>query len=1284
MGFLDPCSSVASEAHFRLRIEWGGGEATPWNGIISVKEGSFGKLQRLGQDPQQVAVLWQEENEILVRDHQPSSYNGFDIWVHEEGATTLSIQLGDARSQGEPFLTEIPLEELTKGYFHRPLDSAQNWLMIRRAPGDYLRAELNRDSLVFSPGESWELSIQPFRIAAPTGSELTFTMDLVASPSGRLIQRFPENSQLVTGSTHQLNDIPLQLEVPQEEGVYELAISANVERLKIAPFGQNWLRETVARRTIQFIVLDPEQQPKSIDLSSEELIHEIDPTSSHWLERLRQWPVPVWRKTSLSHGQVGVAKEGSAKGKIFELGPRTLEEEPAWQAFPIHLRQFGIPHLLEVEIPKDSPQTLGLSLMEPDATGTKEARGLHGGVQVLEPSWEVGEQEKSEKLQTYRFLFWPKTRSPTLIFYNQGQETEVAQFGKIRVYQLQLTNEELPETEPFRAERMLAIQDPGQRWLSDSLAPEALDSWSRRSLPDWNTYYEAAQRLILSLRAQGRNTYFLNVVSSGGTLYPSQVWEPAAQLDPGLLFADGRDPIRKDIVEMLMRMFDRAGMRLVPTIRFATPMPGLEEIRRNSNSEQTHLLMISGENSLPEEADNLRYNPLHPHVQAAMLLAIQEVTTRYAHHRSFAGLGIDMSPDCYVRFPGTAWGIDERTANQFERETGQPFYLNQENGVEQRYQALLEKEQCRERWLPWRSRQLSQIHHQWQAAVASQKSDADLFLLSAPLFDHYETQLQLRQTLPKGRSLIEVLQSVGLDPRYYRGLESPIFLRPHRIQIETMNRPNDSLQGEVNSSTELDRLFRELPKRGVHFAHPNFSQTISTWVNDEGSRTKSLQLRAAIEPAATEERRRIAHSLATFDAQYLIEKRSPLGVIRSDDTLELTKAFRSLPPFSFQSVQANDEPATIRTTNVDGKAVLYVVNGSPWKSTANLKVNAPAEATLIPVSKSQLPKIQRIGRESIWNWELSPFQISAVTVSSSIQVTDSEIKMAGEVQDRLRNRLDELGESMGYLVPLVKGHGNNSPFIAWNLQSVLSNPGFEEKSESARSIEGWKVQLPPGTSATIEQSEVFRGEQSLLLKSIGPSAQLISPDFPAPKTGVFLMMVWMKSKGTRQPRLQLVLEGEHQGKPYSRHAPIGADSPYVKMTSSYRSYLFRVDDLPLNQLGDLRVRLELTDPGEVWIDEVQLSSIVLDPSEMIKLKNSLATARFALDSQRLNVSYRLLQGYWPEILLKELSGKTALNTESNGITQSSPPKTNSSPPKPAPSPTAPTSARWWDPLHWFR
>ena len=81
-------------------------------------------------------------------------------------------------SAGVSRVFEIPLQDLVTSYRSESLDRDNNRLVIRRAPGDYIRLEFQRDHLVFSPGETFLLNIVPHKLQVAPGVNVRCTVKL--------------------------------------------------------------------------------------------------------------------------------------------------------------------------------------------------------------------------------------------------------------------------------------------------------------------------------------------------------------------------------------------------------------------------------------------------------------------------------------------------------------------------------------------------------------------------------------------------------------------------------------------------------------------------------------------------------------------------------------------------------------------------------------------------------------------------------------------------------------------------------------------------------------------------------------------------------------------------------------------------------------------------------------------------------------------------------------------------------------------------------------------------
>ena len=269
-------------------------------------------------------------------------------------------------------------------------------------------------------------------------------------------------------------------------------------------------------------------------------------------------------------------------------------------------------------------------------------------------------------------LIWPRTSSPLLLLTNRRNGSR-AQFGKIRLSAgpSRLPRAFSPSDPP--PERLLAGYLNRPLFTSDFSASESLDPFTGRSLTDWQTFYEGGTRLADYLNSVGYNGVMLNVFSEGSTIYPSKLLEPTPRWDTGAFFDHGQDPSRKDVLELLLRLFDREHLKLIPTLQFATPLPELEALLRTGGRESDGIQLIGPAGSPWTDVQPSHhgmepyYNPLDERVQRAMLAVVHELVDRYGKHSSLAGLGVELSVHGYMQLPGDLWGLDDQTIHRFEQ-----------------------------------------------------------------------------------------------------------------------------------------------------------------------------------------------------------------------------------------------------------------------------------------------------------------------------------------------------------------------------------------------------------------------------------------------------------------------------------------------------------------------------------------------------------------------------------------------------------------------------------------
>ncbi len=162
------------------------------------------------------------------------------------------------------------------------------------------------------------------------------------------------------------------------------------------------------------------------------------------------------------------------------------------------------------------------------------------------------------------------------------RERQPAVYGKIRVLGRLGASAQGRRRRRSPPGRLLAAQLDRPLLPANFSAAESLDAWSGRSLDDWTTFHQGGLRLVEYLQHVGYNGLMISVLADGSTIYPSALLEPTPRYDTGMFFDTAADPLRKDVLEMLLRLFDREGLQLIPALEFAAPLPELEAVRRGA------------------------------------------------------------------------------------------------------------------------------------------------------------------------------------------------------------------------------------------------------------------------------------------------------------------------------------------------------------------------------------------------------------------------------------------------------------------------------------------------------------------------------------------------------------------------------------------------------------------------------------------------------------------------------------------------------------------------------
>jgi hypothetical protein len=1220
-------AAPAGETTLRLRIAWGGGAERQWQGTIELEHGALSESAPLGIEADEPGSIWLEDRRVMVRQRSLRAYDGVDVLATAELNDKLIVRLWPVGNEKEKRRIEIALADLVAGSPSSLLDEQGNQLLVSRSPGDKLRVSFAREGLVFAPGEVFEPTLEPHQLGLPAGTPLKIKVQLTAA-GARTWSREYDTTTPAEGAP--ATAVPLEIKLPETEGVCELAISAvNASlRERLA-----W-KKPLAERNIQLIVVgDKAPRAPTADMQTLVKVVEIDPANP----KSREWArMAIPRKEPMT-------SENSARWDHPKLGPLvqlgSKPEEAGWDAYPLSIANPGQPHVLEVEYPSDVPQSLGISLLEPNAAGMVMPVGLDSGVYVSDE-----DADRSAEILRHRIVFWPRGKTPWLLITNRRQNSR-AVYGKIRVLAINPSNaprhRALARTEvgpvmlsraaakdPSAGGRMLAGYLDRPLFIENFSAPESLDAFSHRSLDDWNTFYTGALRLIEYLNHVGYNGLMLTVVADGSSLYPSQRIAPTPRHDTGVFFASGQDPKRKDVLELLFRLFDREGLSLIPTVQFAAPLAELEDWRHETREVPVGLEWIGADGSARGVRTHFRqglgpyYNPLNRRVQQAMLGVVSELTERYASHSSFRGLGVQLSADGYAQLPGSEGSYDDETIASFTSETNVEVPGTGPTRYQARAQFLAGP--GNPQWVAWRAATLTDLYKQMGQVVAAARPEARLYLAGVGSFDSSTVRRSLRPALPRHLRVDEALAQLGLLPESFA--DDPIvLLRPHRIEpLESLSAQAVDL--ELGLDPDVDRLCKGEVSGSLFFHEPKKMRLASFDAkNPFGPGNSYTWLASQFSPSGMHNRERFVHSLAVLDCQAMFDGGWMLPLGQEENIADLISVYRELPGARFETLAGELQPVVVRTRVQDGQTFVYIVNDSPWTVTLKLRVGAPNGCQLdrLGAAAATVP-LARDAEGAIWNVSLRPYDLVGGRFSAAnVKLSQPEVTVAEQAQQTLRRRIHDLSARAATLA--------NPPPLAFPI-----NPSFELEAADGQ-IAGWSLAEHEGASITLSTEKPHDGKQSLRLSNERQVATLRSATFPTPETGRLSVKVWLRiADPKQQPTLELALEGRSDDGLYYRYRyakVLGAGTTAVLTTKGWYEFIFPVDDLPAEGLSELRLRVDLSGPGEVWIDDVKLYDLAFIDKERSELTKLIALADLKLKNKQLADCMQLLDGYWPHFLL---------------------------------------------------
>ena len=1235
----------AAEKTVCLRLAWGSGTASKqrWTGEISIDGGVLAELQPLGIEPDAPVALRIDGSRLIVDPLENRSFDGCDLMVRADEQALVRVKIR-SEQMPEAAVFEAPLAEVLRNQLGQRLDESGSFFLARRSPGDVLRVLPTRDHLVFNPNEKWTLKLQPDLAPQLAAGPLLLDVQLRANGQAKPSWR---SSQQITDASQLENGIKFEIECPLAEGAYRLTITARPEEGFATRFVPGQQAKLLATRDVEFVVIDPAAKlPKLVDQWLPLLT--IDPANPSWWQRLPSWAqVPRFRERNQpAIGNVRPAVRPTPTGDLVELPPATVGSDPSWQSYTLPVREPGQPHLVEIEYPAGAEQHLAISLVEPDAAGRVTTTQQDASL-FSEGSNTAGDGEAA----IHRFVIWPRTNSPQLLIVNR-HPTLPGQYGKIKL---------LRQDASFAALADLPIADPNARLVAGYLAKplltqnfgvaETLDASSGTSIQSWATFLDGTRRLAQTLRLNGYNGVMLSVAADGSGLYPSRVLNPSPRYDTGLLAASGQDPIRKDVLEMLLRVFDREGIRVIPTLQMAAPLPRLEVLRLADDGQATGIGCIGydGQSWLAGNptANGVApfYNPLNDRVQAELVELVAELTTRYGKHTSLSGVALQLSGEGYGLMPGLAWGLDDTTVGRFSHATGIAMPRQGAGRFRARANALLGEHRLA--WQEWRTKKLTHLYTQLAKQVTAERSDLRLILTTEDLFAGPELRQRVRQAIAKPLGFDDILRDHALDLAQLDALPGVTALVAHRLN-EAEPLQERALDIRVNSAAEQGDILSAEQRSAEMLYHATRRFRLPTFDQRSpfGAEQTFLSVTSQPRSAAASQHRHLLTALIENDAKLVVEGGLHLPLSTDASSRRILQTLQQLPGIAINSRTHQQQPLVMRVYRTEGATIVSLINQAPWPVQVEVPLAASRAADWRKLgtdgSNSNEPLLAGTlsAAEKSWQVDLQPYDLQAWRFEDEkLRVGELKLTISDLAKQELERRIQEIETRAGNL----------------NIERTflqLQNPGFEQEDSNAN-IVGWQPRQGAVGEITLENTGSHSGARALRLKSEDTTGVAVqSHQFPAPDTGQLMVSVYLRfDQLDESAQLQIVVQDQYEGRRYRQFTAI---SDAQLAGRGWQRFELPLDDVPYGDDEQLQLHFHLTGNAEVLVDDVQLVDLRFDDARRRALVKRIYAAKISLEQEKVVDCLRVVDDYWSQYLVEYVPPTeqvTSIATKQSPVTE---------------------------------
>ncbi len=1210
---------------WRIRVSWGGGAPRPLRGKISIDSGTIAVSRHLGVQPWSTTTAYSENDHVVHFQTPTTDFEGFEVEIRADDCEELRLECclnssdrPESRQERKDADVveshQFSLQSIQSKPRTIHLDNTGNRIVIERTTSDILRVDVGRPHLVFVPGEEWSPHLLPVRTGLLSG-DARLNIEVV-SDANRKIWR-TESRNVTLNDAGSMEPIAIgPIHVPDKEGVYTLRVQMETRRKNDSLA----VRDSSIERSVQFVVVETLSKReslndwKAIDLTRSEVDRERNTA--------KLFPRRDIRRKWFGHPPSDVASPTlRSPENPLEIAPSGYE----WLALGnLHANE---PHLVVVRAPLDRSHRIVLSVLEPDATGAVRPLNVDTGM-LIEPS--LMHKSIDSPTGEHRWIFWPRSDRSTLLIHNLDRfHSAMIQRIEILAGPVSLppwTAEAphrfnvSPSFEMTNDRRLVAVHFDRPFFWKFFGAAEVRDASGNRCFEDWTTYLTAANRFASYCHWAGYNGAILSIASEGGALFPSTSLRPTPRFDRGVFHSDGRDPIPKDVVELLMRVFEREGLRLVLEVDLNSPIAELEEAIREgeTNLFQSRLWPEEAQLHAEQRIPRRMYNPLHPRFQQLALRLFDELNERYAKHAAWAGVWLRLGPQSHFSFAGDAWGDDaEQLQRYLEHAATRTSAIS---GSE-----VLGNRQERMRWRAWRAAELTSFYAELAQRMAG--NGRKLFLSTSSCFDQQPSSEYFVDPVAASEDPLIVLAGHGISLDAMSKYPDLIPLRGKTWRpLQSISESQWSWNTSLNR--RLDAAFSLLPLSGAQIVQqPTAIRVVMNGTGPFPENKWEPWLYPQMQYVGNQARSRLARRIAGDDCLVLADGGWQATVGQEFQCRQLLQTWMRLPPVKFSRVAALEDEETsslvLRIGTYRGASYLLLVNQAPWKEKASFQWDGPA-----PKQWSQWIGDRTVPSkdEPLSAIEVPPFDAVVFQFEkSSPKLVSWRHQAETQVKASLTKALDAIESKVKILAQPIPRRQD------------VENGGFEDAGVDHHPT-GWVISQIPTASIRVDREVMRRGSASLMIENRGSTPTWVqSTGLHWPSQNRIAVGMWIKTDAaspTEQVSLRIGIRGSSgPSERFERDLQITVDQAQSDSPWRFLFVPFIFDEVQ-GHGENINLTMDLLSTGRIWIDDLHLYDCFLTEEERRSIRSGLFLAKSELDQGHLFACQRFLDGYWANFVTR--------------------------------------------------